>query len=162
MEHDVKDTNVMGDINVTPMVDVMLVLLIIFMVVTPLITAGFQAQLPQGEHLKSRPEEDTRVVIGIDAEGNYFLNKKSIRREDAANLLTAEFNARPQDKVLYVKADKNLKYQEILDVMDLGRDAGARVIGAITEQTPGTTSEEEGPGFGPTRGTEAPADVRGI
>ncbi len=163
IEHDVKDTNVMGDINVTPMVDVMLVLLIIFMVVTPLITAGFQAQLPQGTHLKSRPEEETRVVLGIDSEGQYFLNKRPIQREDAANLLAAEFNARALDKVLYVKADRNLKYQEVLDVMDLARDAGARVIGAITEQTPGTRSEEEGPGLGgPAAGPEAPGDVRGL
>jgi len=98
LEHDVKDTNVMGDINVTPMVDVMLVLLVIFMIVTPLITAGFQAQLPEGEHLKSRPEEETRVVLGIDQDGNYFLNKKPIRREDAKNLVTAEFNARPRGR----------------------------------------------------------------
>lgn len=165
MEHDIKDTNVMGDINVTPMVDVMLVLLIIFMVVTPLITAGFEAQLPQGIHLKSRPEEDTRVVLGIDVSGNYFLNKRPIRREDALNLLTAEFNARPQDKVLYVKADRGLKYQEVLDVMEIARDAGARVIGAITEQIPGTQGEEDGPaapGLGPTQAPEAPANVRGI
>ncbi len=165
MEHDIKDTNVMGDINVTPMVDVMLVLLIIFMVVTPLITAGFEAQLPQGINLKSRPEEDTRVVLGIDVQGNYFLNKRPIRREDALNLLTAEFNARPQDKVLYVKADRGLKYQEVLDVMDIARDAGARVIGAITEQIPGTRGEEDGPAgpaLGPTQAPEAPANVRGI
>lgn len=162
MEHDVKDTNVMGDINVTPMVDVMLVLLIIFMVVTPIITAGFQAQLPQGEHLKSRPEEDTRVVLGIDRDANYFLNKKAIAREDALELLTAEFKARPQDKVLYVKADRNLKYQEVIDVMELARQAGARVIGAITEQRPGTRSEDEGPGLGPMQGPETPADVRGL
>jgi biopolymer transport protein ExbD len=162
LEHDVKDTNVMADINVTPMVDVMLVLLIIFMVVTPLITAGFRAQLPQGEHLKSRPEEETRVVLGIDKDGNYFLNKKPIRRQDAKALVTAEFNARSLDKVLYVKADRNLKYQEIIDVMKLAREAGARVIGAITEQTPGTRSEEEGPGFGPTKGPEAPSGVRGL
>lgn len=162
MEHDVKDTNVMGDINVTPMVDVMLVLLVIFMIVTPLITAGFQAQLPQGEHLKSRPEEETRVVLGIDREGNYFLNKKPIRREDAKNLVTAEFNARPSDKVLYVKADRNLKYQEVIDVMKLARDAGARVVGAITEQTPGTRSEDEGPGLGQGKGKETPSGVRGL
>jgi biopolymer transport protein TolR len=162
LEHDVKDTNVMADINVTPMVDVMLVLLVIFMIVTPLITAGFQAQLPQGEHLKSRPEEETRVVLGIDQDGNYFLNKRPIRREDAKNLVTAEFAARPADKVLYVKADRNLKYQEVIDVMKLARDSGARVIGAITEQTPGTKSEDEGPGLGAGKGTEAPSDVQGL
>src|SRR5438132_8602824 len=76
--HDVTDTNVMGDINVTPMVDVMLVLLIIFMVVTPAIVAGFNAQLPYGAHLKTRPEKEDRTVLGIDAQGWYYINKKPV------------------------------------------------------------------------------------
>ena len=71
------DNAVMADINVTPMVDVMLVLLIIFMVVTPLIMAGFQAQLPEGAHLKARPENEERTTLGIDATGAYFLFRPS-------------------------------------------------------------------------------------
>lgn len=136
-------SSVMADINVTPMVDVMLVLLIIFMVVTPAIIAGFAAQLPQGEHLKARPEQENRVVLGIDRQGNYYLNKRPIRREDAPALLSAEFGARPQDKVLFIKADRNLKYQEILDAMRLAKGAGARVVAAVTEQRPGTGSPKE-------------------
>src|SRR5512135_2967880 len=76
--HDVTDTNVMGDINVTPMVDVMLVLLIIFMVVTPAIAAGFTAKLPTGAHLKQRETKEDRTVLGIDAGGAYYLNKKLV------------------------------------------------------------------------------------
>jgi biopolymer transport protein ExbD len=77
--HDVTDTNVMGDINVTPMVDVMLVLLIIFMVVTPAITAGFQAKLPDGAHLKQREiKEEERTMLGIDGNGDIYLNKKPV------------------------------------------------------------------------------------
>jgi biopolymer transport protein ExbD len=131
-------TPVMSEINVTPMVDVMLVLLIIFMVVTPTLMAGFAAQLPEGEFLLSRPDKDERVELGIDREGRYFLNKVEIRRAEAPALIQAEFDARPDDKVLFLKADKGLKYEELLTAMQLARDAGARVVAAITEQRPGT------------------------
>lgn len=132
------NAGVMADINVTPMVDVMLVLLIIFMVVTPAIVAGFQAQLPQGEFLKERPEAEERVVLGIDANGRYYLNKRPIAREDAEYQIAYEFATRPQDRVLFIKADRSLKYQEILDAMEIARGAGVRVIAAVTEQRPGT------------------------
>jgi biopolymer transport protein TolR len=140
--NDVTDSNVMGDINVTPMVDVMLVLLIIFMVVTPAIVAGFNAQLPYGAHLKARPEKDDRTVLGIDDVGRYYLNKKPIKRENALDLLTREFLKHPDDKVLFIKADKGLKYAEVLIAMDLAKKAGAKVIAAVTEQKPGTTPDE--------------------
>ena len=148
---------IMADINVTPMVDVMLVLLIIFMVVTPALVAGFQAQLPTGANLKERPEEEGRTVMGIDANGAYYLNKKTIRecmmdrRADPAGrrecdatmrqLLQAEFARHPQDRVLFVKADRSLKYQEMIDAMRLAKDSGARVVAAVTEQAP--TDDEE-------------------
>ena len=77
------ESGVMGDINVTPLVDVMLVLLIIFMIVTPAILAGFQARMPEGAHLKARPEKEERTMFGIDKEGQWYLNKKPIRKEDA-------------------------------------------------------------------------------
>lgn len=141
--HETGRAGVMAEINVTPMVDVMLVLLIIFMVATPALLAGFQAQLPQGEFLKPRPEMDDRVVLGIDVHGNYYLNQQMIRREDALQLLQAEFAERPEDKVLFVKADRGLRYQEVLTAMELARDAGARVVAAITEQKPGTTPVDQ-------------------
>jgi biopolymer transport protein ExbD len=138
--HNITDANVMADINMTPMVDVMLVLLVIFMIVTPAIVAGFKAQLPVGVHLLSRPEEEDRTVLGIDVNGNYYLNKRPIRTEDAATLLAQEFERHPQDRVLFVKADRQLRYGEMLEAMELGREAGARVIAAVTEQAPGTES----------------------
>ena len=64
--------------NVVPMIDVMLVLLIIFMVVLPALTSGFTANPPQGINLKSHPEEDTDQVLGIDKQGNYYINKRPI------------------------------------------------------------------------------------
>ena len=138
MQHDVKDTNVMAEINVTPMVDVMLVLLIIFMVVTPTLLAGFNAQLPVGRNLKERPDEENRTVLGIDVEGNYYLNKKPIPKADATRLLTLEFERHPDDKVLFVKADRKLRYGEVMAAMDIARDAGARVVAAVTDPAPNT------------------------
>ena len=67
-----------AEINVTPMVDVMLVLLIIFMVVTPALMAGFQAEMPTGLNLISKPDDPERTTVGIDAEGAYYVNKKPV------------------------------------------------------------------------------------
>ena len=76
--------------NVTPMVDVMLVLLIIFMVVAPALLAGFNADPPQAQNIKDHPEDDkTDQVLGIDKDGNYYLNKKPIQAEDVAAALQA-------------------------------------------------------------------------
>ena len=144
MDHDIKDANVMADINVTPMVDVMLVLLIIFMVVTPSLMAGFQAKLPEGVHLMERPEDEERTTLGIDINGDYYLNKKPINRDDAVRLLTAEFERHPEDRVLFVKADAGLRYGVMLEAMDVARDAGARVIAAVTESPANAEADEEG------------------
>jgi len=127
-----ESSGVMGDINVTPMVDVMLVLLIIFMVVTPALVAGFQADLPEGSWLKDRPEEDGRVTLGIDLAGAYYLDGKPVRKEDAPRLLEAAFAARPQDKVLFLKADRSLPYADVEIAMGMARDAGASVVAAVS------------------------------
>ena len=101
--------SVSSDINVTPLVDVMLVLLIIFMVVTPALLQGFQATLPTGDNLLERPEEESRVVVGIDVEGNWYFNKRPITRENMFLALQTSFIERPEDKVLYLKADNGLR-----------------------------------------------------
>ena len=147
-ENDGTSSGVMGDINVTPMVDVMLVLLIIFMIVTPAIMAGFQATLPEGAHLKARPEEDDRTTFGIDKQGAWYINKKPINKADAEKLLSAEFLKHPDDKVLFVKADKNLKYGQMLEVMDVAKKAGAAVFAAVTDSKPGTEKNLEQVGKG--------------
>jgi len=130
--------------NVTPMIDVMLVLLIIFMIVTPLINAGFQAQPPVGINLKSHPEDNEDQVLGIDAFGQYYLNKKPIKNETLADQLKKIFDARTTDKILYVKADKNLQYAKVLNAIDIAAHNGVRVVGAISDQQPGTESSVAG------------------
>jgi biopolymer transport protein TolR len=131
--------------NVTPMIDVMLVLLIIFMVVTPALMAGFNANPPQAINIKDHPEDnELDQVLGIDRDGKYYLNKRPIRTEDVGALLKQIYDARTEDKILYVKADKNLDYAKVLDALDLAAKNGVRVTGLISEQKPGTISTVAG------------------
>jgi biopolymer transport protein TolR len=133
-----------ADINVTPMIDVMLVLLIIFMIVTPLIAAGFQATLPKGKNLDPSPEEETDVILGIDRNGKYFLDTKPIDGAVLEDYLRSVYAARTEDKILYFKADINLKYGQVQDAVELARRAGVRVLAAITEpQNTGLLKKEE-------------------
>jgi len=132
--------------NVTPMVDVMLVLLIIFMVVAPALLAGFNAEPPQAQNIKDHPEDDqTDQVLGIDKDGNYYLNKKPIRPEDVAPALHHHYVENPPEvKVLYVKADKNLDYSKVLDVLDIAMHNGVVVAALIGDQKNGTVSTVPG------------------
>ena len=131
-----------NDINVVPMCDVMLVLLIIFMIVTPTLLQGFQANLPVGDNLLSRADSENLVVAGIDVEGNYYFNKRPILRENMLTALTTAFAERPEDKVLYLKAHTALPYADIIAMMELGRDAGARVLAAVSESMSPPEDEE--------------------
>ena len=137
-------SGVKAEPNVTPMIDVMLVLLIIFMVVTPALLAGFNAAPPQGVNLKSHPEEEGDQVLGIDANGQYYLNKRPIRNETLAQQLKTIFDARTEDKILYLKADRNLDYSKVLDAIDIASHNGVRVVGAISDQEKGTKSTVPG------------------
>jgi biopolymer transport protein TolR len=124
---------VKADINVTPMIDVMLVLLIIFMIVTPLIAAGFKATLPKGKNLDPRPEGDNEIVLGIDQAGRYFLNGRPLPNGTLEDQLRSLYAARTEDKILYFKADNQLKYGKIQEAVETARRAGVRVMAAITE-----------------------------
>ena len=131
--------------NVTPMIDVMLVLLIIFMVATPALLAGFPAVPPEGVNLKAHPEDaNSDQVLGIDADGQYYLNKMPIRYEDIPTRLRQIYEARTEDKILYLKADKGLDYSKVIDALDIASKAGVRVTGMISEQQPGTRSTVAG------------------
>ena len=131
--------------NVVPMIDVMLVLLIIFMVVTPAITSGFTARPPEGVNLKEHPEdEQLDKVLGIDKDGNYYLDKKPISLDTLGATLKRIYDARPEDKILYLKADRALEYEKILTAMDIAGKNGVIVMGAITDQRIGTKSSVPG------------------
>jgi len=135
----VSGNSVNSNPNVTPMIDVMLVLLIIFMITIPQINAGFTATPPQGQNLKPKPEEDSDQVLGIDSEGQYWFNKALIRQEDLETMVRNTFTDR-DESILYVKAHKDLSYDKVLKALDIVALGGVTVAALITDQSPGTES----------------------
>jgi biopolymer transport protein ExbD len=125
------------------MIDVMLVLLIIFMIIVPALQSGFKATPPSGSNLKPHPEEDDEQVLGIDETGQYFLNGKPIQNATLGPVLTDIYNKRTIDKVLYVKADKNLKYAKVVDALQVAAESGVRKSAMVTDQAPKTMSRIE-------------------
>jgi len=119
--------------NVVPMIDVMLVLLIIFMVVTPLIASGFVATMPQGKHIEKRDEQDSDITLGIDQGGNFFLNAKPVSRDRLEQTLRDIYGARATDKIMYFKADQKTPYSKVEEAIQLARKSGVRVMAAVTE-----------------------------
>ena len=120
----------MNDINVTPLIDVMLVLLVIFMVTAPLLTTGVHVELPKA---KSAPmqADDTKLLIIITADEHVYLGKDEITGQVDDKLSN---NARlKEDKEVYVQADENVKYGAVLRVMAAARNAGVEKLGMITD-----------------------------
>ncbi|MGH7644517.1 MAG: biopolymer transporter ExbD [Gemmatimonadales bacterium] len=134
-----------ADINVTPMIDVMLVLLIIFMIVTPAITAGFQATVPRATNPEAREEGEGEIRLGIDIDGKFYLDMtnprtgqyggpKYISDADLPGQLQSLYASRSTDRILYLKADQNLDFARVQQAVEIARKAGVRVLGTITEQ----------------------------
>jgi len=121
--------------NVTPMVDVMLVLLVMFMVVAPTLLDGFRAQPPRAVSVRDNPNDSTDVVLGIDAAGRYFVNKQAIDSAALGPRIRTLLASDPLNHMVYVKADQSLDYSKVLGVMDMARANGAVVVGLITQQT---------------------------
>jgi biopolymer transport protein TolR len=137
--------SVRAEPNVTPMIDVMLVLLIIFMVVTPALLAGFNATPPQGQNLRDHPEDaENDQVFGIDKDGNYYLNKKPISKTAIEEEIKRIYTIRTTDKVMYLKADKDLDYSKVLDATEMAAKNGVRVLALISDQKSGTVSTVAG------------------
>ncbi|MFL5505328.1 MAG: ExbD/TolR family protein [Gemmatimonadales bacterium] len=127
-------TNVKSEPNVVPMIDIMLVLLIIFMIVTPLISAGFKATMPKGANLDPDPEGENEVILGIDEAGNYFIDARPVAAGSLEDQLRARYENRTEDKILYLKADNQLQYGKVQDAVETARKAGVRVIAAVTDR----------------------------
>ena len=130
----------MGDINVTPFVDVMLVLLIIFMVTAPMMTHGVKVDTPQTTH--GQMDVDAKsLMISIDASGQVFINDAQLKASEIREKLPLILDVK-QVKEVYIKADKTLPYGVVMNVMAQIRDAGIEKIGMVTE--PASDQQEGG------------------
>ena len=121
----------MSEINVTPFVDVMLVLLIIFMVTAPMMTHGIKVETPQTT-LQKMDVDEKSLVISIDGSRRVFINKYQLNASEVREKLPTILDVKQTTEV-YLKADKSLPYGLVMDVMAQIRDAGIEKIGMVTE-----------------------------
>jgi biopolymer transport protein TolR len=125
------DRRPMADINVTPLVDVMLVLLVIFMVTAPMMQQGVQVNLPKA-NTKAMTPQDEAVVVSVDKGGKVFINKDEIPASDLRSRLTAMFASR-EKKEVFLKADAGVPYGEVVRAMADIKGAGIERLGMVTE-----------------------------
>ena len=125
------DRSVKSDINVVPLVDVCLVLLVIFMVVTPLLQKGVDVKLPEAAYSEKKPE--VKITLVIKKDGTLYLESDQVPKSNLGNKVKEIFGSRV-DKGMYLKADTTLSYQTVMDVMDICRESGVESIGLLTEK----------------------------
>ena len=125
---------VKSDINVTPLVDVMLVLLIIMMLVAPMLQQGVSVKLPTAQNTVDKPEVQGQTVIAIAKDKGLYLNAKQIGEGELATKVT-ELLENSKDKIVLIKADEEVEYSAVMAAMDQLRQAGIEDIGLITERT---------------------------
>ncbi len=131
------DSEYNNEINVTPMVDIMLVLLIIFMVVTPLLSQGINVTLPENDNPEEDPNitKDSSVVISIPAKDQYFVGKEPIPRADLVEKIKRLMkDKKAEDRIVYIRGDKSVAYGDVVQTIDAIRNAGIDRIGLVTEK----------------------------
>ncbi len=132
-----------GDINVTPLVDVCLVLLIIFMVVTPMLQQGVDVLLPQGPHAEKKPGKEGDLTISIKLDGTVFVGQDWIPDRDLPKYLKAEHDKNPARAVM-LKADKRINFGKVRLVMKAATDAQFSGVSILTENQQAGTQIAKG------------------
>jgi biopolymer transport protein ExbD len=123
--------DVMNEINMTPMVDIMLVLLIIFIITIPVMKHSVNIDLPQASNQVQNIKPET-VRLSVDAQGAYFLNEVAVNDAEFASRLQAASQQNPQPE-LHIRGDKNVRYERMAQAMATAQQAGLKKIGFITE-----------------------------
>ena len=122
-----------ADINVTPLVDVMLVLLIIMMLIAPLLQQGVAVTMPEAANTGEKPDTQDQTVVAIDSRGQFYVNAIPVTPDDLVPRVQRVLEDK-KEKIVYLKGDKDAKYAAIMDVMDAFRKAQIENIALITEK----------------------------
>jgi biopolymer transport protein TolR len=123
---------VKSDINVTPLCDVMLVLLIIMMIVAPLLQQGVSVKLPQASNTVDKPEVQGQTVVAIAKDKSMYVNAKPVQEGEMAQKIT-DILENAKEKIVLIKADTEVEYGAVMAAMDQLRQAGIEEIGLITD-----------------------------
>ena len=132
MAFDQESNDSISQINITPLVDVMLVLLIIFMVTTPILQQGVSIDLPEVSAGPLTSKDEQQLVVTVTRDGRIQLNDSPLKVDELRQKLAAIMKLRP-DRDVYLRADKNVPYGKVVEVMAAVRTAGVRKLGMVTE-----------------------------
>ncbi|GBL05798.1 protein TolR [Glaciecola sp. KUL10] len=126
-----------SEINVVPYIDVMLVLLVIFMATAPLVTQGVKVDLPKAEAKSIETEEESLIIVSINAQGQYFINagddpESELSAQQVSDIVATKLNSAPGTPVV-VNGDGSVDYQKIIDLMVLLQASGAPSVGLMTD-----------------------------
>ena len=125
---------VLADINVTPLVDVMLVLLIIFMIAAPMLHQGVEVALPKAEARNLPLRTEDPLVVSIDRNGRVYLREDAVETEDLVDRLKAELAAKGDDQTVFIKGDRDVPYGRVIEVLDTLQQGGIVNVGMVTEK----------------------------
>ena len=123
---------VKSDINVTPLVDVMLVLLIIMMLITPMLNQGVAMRLPQATNSADKPTTQDNTTVAVGKDGSLYVNSKPVVEGEMASKVTEALETK-KEKVVFIKADEEALYSAVMTAMDQLRQAGIEDIGLVTD-----------------------------
>jgi len=124
---------VKSDINVTPLVDVMLVLLIIMMIIAPMLQKGVDVRLPTASNTVDKPETQEQTVVHVTADGRFYVNAVPVQEADLTTRVTDILESK-KERIVLIKADEDAQYGKVMDAMDQLRAAGVEDMGLITER----------------------------
>jgi biopolymer transport protein ExbD len=134
-----------SEINITPLADVMLVLLIIVMLIAPLLQKGVDVTLPEAANTSDKPENDSQTVLAVTADGRFFVDSAQTTEQELLTVVQTVLE-RKFEQIVLIKADQDAQYADVMAILDRLQRAGIEDIGLITERKVGSGGVSAGGG----------------